>query len=125
LQLAGARRKGEKGFTLFELMIVLIIIGILVAIAMLVYRTEQDNVKIQTDAANVQILRGAAMRLLSDHELEREITWSETAGKDEPGIGWGAYLSAWPANPLRGGAATYELVITPAGEVKVSGNGAS
>ena len=54
MQSAGGWCKGQRGFTLFELMIVLTIIGILVAIAMLVYRTEQDKVKIQVDAANVQ-----------------------------------------------------------------------
>jgi len=123
LKPGGTKRKSKDGFTLFELAAVFAIIAVLLPIAFLFYRAEQENVKSRVDEANVQFLRAAARRMLSNNKLTHEITWSASAGKDDPGSGWGAYLSAWPANPLQGGAATYVVRITPAGEVIISGNG--
>ncbi|MDO8885586.1 prepilin-type N-terminal cleavage/methylation domain-containing protein [Candidatus Oleimmundimicrobium sp.] len=51
--------KGEKGFTLVELMVVILIIGILVGIAIPVYNQAQLKAKTNACKANLRTLDGA------------------------------------------------------------------
>ncbi len=51
-------RKNEKGFTLVELMVVVVIIGVLVAIAVPVYTNIQQSAQHRAFAANHRILVG-------------------------------------------------------------------
>jgi len=52
-------KRDSKGFTLVELMVVLLIIGILVAIAVPIYNSTQLKAKERACEANIRTIEGA------------------------------------------------------------------
>lgn len=81
-------KKGNKGFTLVELMVVVVIIGVLTAIAVPVYNNVTGKANRNAIAANLRIIDGAISQYKTDKGTE------PTAATLEPD-----YIQVWPANP--------------------------
>ncbi len=83
----------EKGFTLVELMVVIVIIGILVAIAVPIYNSVTAGARESAYEANERILKGAAAMYFAENgPVDDPIT------KDTNHLN--PYLESWPENPL-------------------------
>ncbi|MDR9757891.1 MAG: prepilin-type N-terminal cleavage/methylation domain-containing protein [Thermoanaerobacterales bacterium] len=61
-------KRDSKGFTLVELMVVLLIIGILIAIAIPIYNATQRNAKEKACRANIRTIESAVSQYHAEHK---------------------------------------------------------
>lgn len=101
------RKNNKKGFTLVELMVVVVIIGILVAIAVPVYNGAQRSARTSAVAANVRTLEGA-VELYKSENGNAIPTQTDLEG---------SYVKTWPVGP---GTVAY-AVATSTGAITTTG----
>ncbi len=103
--------KKQEGFTLVELMIVVVILGILAGIGVQQYGNIQQRAKDAADAANRKVLTNATnMMLMLEENLEFQGNTLTIKKTDEPNKLVPRYLDEWPDNPT--GDGDYEVVVT-------------
>jgi len=98
-----ALHKNEKGFTLVELMVVVVIIGVLIAIAIPIFNAVTERAQRGAIEANLRTIDGAIM-MIQASEAEPVGGW--TAGDIEGHMA--NYISGWPLNEPAG--CTYAVV---------------
>ena len=95
----------RKGFSIIELMAVVLIIGILVALAAPIYADVRQVARENAHDANVRVLTGAANIYLMDGG--KDAIWAPFAGdKAENPTAvhdmWGKHIEVWPESPFGG-----------------------
>jgi len=102
-KLMKAIHKNEKGFTLVELMVVVVIIGVLVAIAIPIYNTVTARAEERACEANLRILDGAIQMWVADEPT-----------RDPANVNMGAlvpnFVETEPTCPTLGGTYTFVVV---------------
>jgi len=101
------RAQDQKGFTLVELMVVVVILGILVAIAVPLYNAQTEKAKTTTCQANQRIIESAIVQWSMDPD-------NENAGIPDLGdLVDDGYLQSEPKCPSNNGEYKIEYNIDP------------
>lgn len=90
-------RKRQKGFTLIEMLAVVIILVIVAAIAFVVVNNQIEKSRVNTDAANARTIADAVQRYILDHGGLDESASGDV--DDDNGLITGGYLAKPPADP--------------------------
>ena len=96
--------RNNKGFTLIELMIVVVIIGILAAIAIPNFLKVQNKAKIKACLSNRKVIYDACNKFLMDESADVAAT-GDLLGTGA-NSGEGPWIKEWPSCPTNG---TYTL----------------
>ncbi|HUG71536.1 MAG TPA: type II secretion system protein [Pirellulaceae bacterium] len=118
------RRQNFQGFTLVEILIVVVIMAVLAAVVVPQFSGSTDDAKRSTAQFNLGTIRSVVQTYRAHHDgkkpafasgattIEGLIKETNAAGVVTAGGGFGPYLVAMPENPFTG-VATVKAVATP------------
>jgi prepilin-type N-terminal cleavage/methylation domain-containing protein len=108
-----AARLGRKGFTLVEIMIVVLIIGILLAIAIPNFIKARETARLKSCVANLKQIEGAKEQYAMDQKLQGtdNVTFPDDL------VGASSYIKSTPECPSGGTYATATVDDTPTCDV--------
>ena len=120
--LSVGRRRGQRGFTLIELMVVVAVIGILTAIAIPLYTNMQLRARVAKAQADARALV-SAISIYSAHmqSLPPDLAALNAAAVNGQGQTAGPFMASTPNPPA--GWTTYGYTSTAAGVYAVSTTG--
>ena len=98
-KLMNKARKNQKGFTLVELMVVVVIIGILVAVAVPVFGTVTRNAANRAHEANIRTLAGAASMHIAAVGRPTAAAGVTFPGNGTPPNALLEFVPTWPTVP--------------------------
>jgi prepilin-type N-terminal cleavage/methylation domain-containing protein len=106
--------RNQKGFTLVELMVVVVIIGILSAIAVPVYNSVSEKAKLNAHLANIRTIEGA----IEAYKAAEDTTDLSDIDVTEAGVGVlvDDYIQTWPTSPGTYSVTDGVLTATPTKE---------
>jgi len=104
-------RNSKSGFTLIELMIVVVIIGILAAIAIPNFLKVQNKAKCKACIANLKQILDAANKYMTDTSADVSSVANLVAATGPSGYD-GPYLKSIPANPFNNDSNATAYVIS-------------
>lgn len=104
-------RQEEQGFTLVELLVVVVILGILAGVGIQQFGNVQERARQSAHEANVKVLTSAAQM----YALLEGVPSDTTITKGSENLLVPDYLAEWPNSPWDGGP---EYTV----EIKVDGN---
>lgn len=97
--------KSKKGFTLVELMVVIIILGILVAIAIPIYNNVTKSAKENACKANIRTIQSAVQMYQADHDGKLPSSLRDLVSESESGT---KYIDELPKCPVSDYTADYD-----------------
>lgn len=87
----------EKGFTLVELMVVVVVVGILIAIAIPTYINVSENTKLHAHLANIKTIEEAVQMYKAANNTEDFI--GIDVNESGSGVLAPKYIKEWPTKP--------------------------
>lgn len=106
----------QEGFTLVELMVAVVILGILAGVGVQQYNKLIKEANEKANAANKKVLENAArLYVLLEGRPTEDKTWTFEPD-DEPDDEWKNYIDKWPTHPE---GKSYQVTIKADGTIKV------